>query len=147
MEVLFVAFIMSLSITTMFAYVSLKWMRRIMGYKGAFNIGLHIVAIFMFIGTSASALIAAEAAAIMLSIWIWAYSKIVGYSRYELLPKYKTDAITGETVYLTYKGWGSRAWVHTPGFFKIASDEMVPFYAPATPITKRAKRVRKEKVA
>lgn len=113
MHILFMAIIMAVSVSTGLMYISPTLLRRIMGYKATFNIALHITTIYLFINTSGEALIAAECSAIMLSLWIWFYSKFIGFERRVPVPRYKTTK--GGLVQLPSKWWHKHEWVYFPG--------------------------------
>lgn len=61
-------------------HLSAQTMRRIVGHKGKVDLLLHISVIVLFHGTF-SGLMQAEAAAIMMSLYLLGYRKLFGYER------------------------------------------------------------------
>lgn len=76
MFVTFVSFMLIIS------HVSAQTMRRLVGYKGWFDLVLHSTILYMFFGTSTEGLLQAEAAGILFSIYIRAYAYLMGYERF-----------------------------------------------------------------
>lgn len=61
-------------------HLSPQTMRRIVGHKGKVDLCLHLGVIVLFHGTF-SGLMQAEAAAIMMSLYLLGYRKMYGYER------------------------------------------------------------------
>jgi len=81
---IFVAALVSFaSFWLLLSHLSPRSMRRLVGYKGVFDLVLHSSVLFLFFGTSTDGLLQAEAAAIMLSIAIRLYRWAYGYERFQ----------------------------------------------------------------
>lgn len=76
MFVTFVSFMLIIN------HVSAKTMRRLVGYKGWFDVLMHSTILYMFLGTSTEGLMQAEAAGILFSIYVRLYAQLLGYERY-----------------------------------------------------------------
>ena len=63
-------------------HLSPKYTRRMVGYKGAFDIMLHSSILYMFWGTSTEGLLQAECAGILFSVWLRGYRWAFGYERF-----------------------------------------------------------------
>lgn len=74
-------------------------MRRLVGYMALFDVLLHTGIILLFFGTF-NGLMQAEAAGIMVSLYLRLYRWSFGFERYELNPK-----------------TGKRCWMRHPGKF------------------------------
>lgn len=61
-------------------HLSPQTMRRIVGHKGKVDVVLHVSVIILFHGTF-SGLMQAEAAAIMMSLYLLGYRRLYGYER------------------------------------------------------------------
>ena len=63
------------------SHISKPAMRKLVGYKGWVDVCLHSTILFMFFGTSTDGLLQAEAAGILFSIYLRAYSYFAGYEK------------------------------------------------------------------
>ena len=74
------AFVTFVSFWILTKHLKPQTMRRIVGYKGAFDVCLHASVIMLFHGTF-SGLMQAECAAICMSLYLLSYRKLWGYER------------------------------------------------------------------
>lgn len=82
-------------ILLLLAHLPSHWARRLAGYAGPVDLLLHGALIYMFIGTSTTGLLQAEAAGICVSLLVRTYRWLLGYEK------------------LSYKGWTRYAGVLT----------------------------------
>ena len=90
MEVMLAAFVSFTAFVLLLNHLSAHWMRRLVGYKGYFDLMLHGSILWIFLGTSTLGLLQAEAAGICFSIylrlyyWSWGYERLTsrGWVRY-----------------------------------------------------------------
>jgi hypothetical protein len=75
------AIISFVSMLLLISHLSPKWLRRVSGYKGIFDVVLHGSILFMFFGTSTEGLLQAECAGIFFSLWLRGYRWLFGYER------------------------------------------------------------------
>jgi len=64
------------------SHLSARAMRRLVGYKGYFDVILHFSVMYLFFNTSTEGLIQAEAAAILFSCYLRVYPGMFGWERY-----------------------------------------------------------------
>ena len=82
-------------ILLLLAHLPSQWARRLAGYAGPVDVLLHGAVIYIFIGTSTTGLLQAEAAGICVSLLVRTYRWLLGYER------------------LTKRGWNRFAGVLT----------------------------------
>lgn len=87
------AFISFVSFALLVTHMPPQWVRRIVGYKGCFDVLLHSTIIWMFLGTSTEGLLQAEAAGILISMSLRFYHWALGYER---LVKFKWVRYAGK---------------------------------------------------
>lgn len=87
MSIIFAAMISFISILLLSKHLRPAGMRRLVGYAGWVDLTMHGGILWMFLGTSTLGLLQAEAAGIMISLYLRWYRKYQGYER------------------LTYNGW------------------------------------------
>jgi len=75
------AFVSFFSFYFLLSHLSPSTRRKMVGYKGVFDVLLHGAVIYLFLGTSTMGLLQAEAAAICFSLYLRGYSHFYGYER------------------------------------------------------------------
>lgn len=65
------------------SHIPAQCMRRLVGYKGWVDVGLHSTILFLFFGTSTDGLLQAEAAGILFSLYLRAYRWACGYEHFD----------------------------------------------------------------
>ncbi len=79
---LFAAAVTFASLLLLLAHLPRQWSRRFAGYAGPVDLLLHGTLLYMFIGTSTTGLIQAEAAGVCVSLLIRAYRWLFGYEKF-----------------------------------------------------------------
>ncbi len=75
------AFVSFISFMLVIHHIPKHIMRRIVGYKGWFDVLLHGTILYMFMGTSTMGLLQAEGAGICFSLYLRFYSWAFGYEK------------------------------------------------------------------
>lgn len=91
------------SMMLLVSHLSPKFLRRLVGYKGYFDIVLHTTILYMFFGTSTEGLLQAECAGIFFSLWLRAYRWLFGFEKLIRDPK-----VFGGTKWVRFSGYLSR---------------------------------------
>lgn len=81
MSIIFAALISFCGVALLATHLGHQGVRRIVGYCGWVDLVMHIGVIWLFMGTSTLGLLQAEACAVMITLTLRTYRRLLGYER------------------------------------------------------------------